>query len=172
MTSVSSRPIFRALLVCALILFAGFPAAAQSNDSKGEGNSGERFASLRADEVNVRAGPGVRYQVKWVFVHKHLPVRITADFESWRKIKDSEGAEGWVHRAMLSGKRTVIVTGEIMTLRRSPEDTAPAVARLAPGMVAEVETCQPEWCGVTASSYSGWIRRKGLWGLKEKEIIE
>lgn len=172
MSSVLSLPIFRALLVCVLILSAGFPAAAQSKDEKDGAEAGERFASLRADEVNVRAGPGVRYQVKWVFVRKHLPVQITADFESWRKIRDSEGAEGWVHRAMLSGKRTVVVTGEIMTMRRSPEDTAPAVARLAPGMVAEIETCQPQWCGVSVSSYSGWIPRKGLWGLKGDEIIE
>ncbi len=172
MPFVSSLPMIRAFLICVFALFAGFPVAAQSNDEKEARASGERFASLRADEVNVRAGPGVRYQVKWVFVRKHLPVQVTAEFEIWRKIRDSEGAEGWVHRAMLSGNRTVIVTGAIMTLRRSPDDTAPAVARLAPGMVAEVQSCQPQWCGVTVNSYSGWIGRKGLWGLNENEIIE
>ncbi|MEX2616140.1 MAG: SH3 domain-containing protein [Alphaproteobacteria bacterium] len=172
MSSVTSLSIVRALPICVLVLCAGLPAAAQPKDEKPPENSSERFASLRADEVNVRAGPGVRYQVKWVFVRKLLPVQITADFESWRKIRDSEGAEGWVHRAMLSGKRTVIVTGEIMALRRSPEDTAPAVARLSPGVVAELETCQPQWCGVTVQPYSGWVRRNGLWGLKEDEIIE
>lgn len=163
---------FRALPICLLVLCTGLPATAQPTSETETGNSGDRFASLRADEVNVRAGPGVRYQVKWVFVRKLLPVQITADFESWRKIRDSEGAEGWVHRAMLSGKRTVVVTGEILTLRRKPEDTAPAVARLSPGIVAELDTCQPQWCSVTVQSYSGWLRRDGLWGLKEGEIIE
>ena len=78
----------------------------------------QRFVSLRADEVNVRAGPGVRYPVKWVFVRKLMPVEVIAEFDTWRKIRDWEGAEGWVHRAMLSGRRSIVVTGKVATLRR------------------------------------------------------
>ncbi|MBT3700232.1 MAG: hypothetical protein HOG12_01865, partial [Alphaproteobacteria bacterium] len=46
-----------------------------------------RFASLRADKVNLRAGPGVRYPISWIFVRKSLPVEILAEFELWRKIR-------------------------------------------------------------------------------------
>jgi SH3-like domain-containing protein len=162
----------RQILLVFVIAFAPLIASAQPATDQKKPDDSTYFASLRSDEVNVRAGPGVRYQVKWVFVRKHLPVMITAEFESWRKIKDSEGAEGWVHRAMLSSKRSVVVTGPTTTLRRSPSDTAPAVARLATGMVAELESCQPLWCNVTVQSYSGWLKRTGLWGLKDGETIE
>jgi SH3-like domain-containing protein len=162
----------RQLVLILLVLGIPLTAAAQSEKESGKPETETRFASLRAEEVNVRAGPGVRYQVKWVFMRKLLPVMITAEFESWRKIKDSEGAEGWVHRAMLASKRSVLVTGETATLRRSASDTAPAVARLAPGMVAELEHCDAQWCNVTVQSYSGWLRRSGLWGLKNGEIID
>lgn len=172
MPSALSREMIRQIFLFVSVMLLPCVAAAQSAPADGTKEADIRFASLRADEVNVRAGPGVRYHVKWVFVRKLLPVMITADFESWRKIRDPEGAEGWVHRAMLSSRRSVIVTGETTTLRRTPSDTAPAVARLAPGMVAELEACQPLWCSVSVRSYSGWLRREALWGLKDGEIID
>lgn len=172
MSPESSHILFRHLLVFLAAIFMAGPAAAQSASRSTQNEANIRFASLRADEVNVRAGPGVRYHVKWVFVRKHLPVMITAEFESWRKIRDSEGAEGWVHRAMLSGRRSVVIAGEVTTLRRTPSETAPAVARLAPGIVAELDSCDAQWCRATAHSYSGWLPRKALWGLKDGETVE
>lgn len=160
------RALPTALLCLALLCLAPATADAQKAAEP------IRFASLRADEVNVRAGPGVRYPVKWVFVRKSLPVAITAEYESWRKIRDSEGAEGWVHRAMLSAKRSVVVVGDTITMRRSASDAAPAVARLAGGMVAQIESCDGNWCELEAEGYTGWVREKGLWGLRPKEVIE
>lgn len=156
----------------ALIYIVGAPTTATAQEKKNNTDDTVRYASLRADEVNVRAGPGVRYPVKWVFVRKRLPVAITAEFESWRKIRDSEGAEGWVHRAMLSAKRSIVVRAETRTLRRSATESAPAVAQLAPGIVAQVERCDGLWCEVSVDTYSGWVRQSGLWGLQNKEVIE
>ena len=161
--------LFLTIVLAAAVFLAPAPGKAQVSPSKSA--EAVRFASLRADEVNVRAGPGVRYHVKWVFVRKRLPVAITAEFESWRKIRDSEGAEGWVHRAMLSARRSVIVQSETMTLRRRASEKSPAVARLAPGMVAGIERCDRQWCRVSVRAYSGWLRRDGLWGVAPNETI-
>jgi SH3-like domain-containing protein len=130
-----------------------------------------RFVSLRSDEVNVRVGPGVRYPVKWVFRQKSIPVEVVQEYDTWRKIRDWEGAEGWVHRAMLSSRRSVIVTGRTATLRRRSSDEAPAVARLARGIVAELGECTPVWCRVEVDGYEGWLRREGLWGIRKDEIL-
>ena len=130
-----------------------------------------RFASLRADDVNVRAGPGVRYPVKWKFVQRNMPVQIIAEFDTWRKIRDWEGAEGWVHRAMLSTKRSLILVGAGQTMRKEADDGAPAVARLAPGMVVVVSRCGREWCEVGSRGYEGWIRRHDVWGMYPGEKI-
>lgn len=133
--------------------------------------SGVRFASLRADDVNVRAGPGVRYPVKWKFVTRNLPVKIIAEYDTWRKIRDWEGAEGWVHRAMLSTKRSLIVVGRGQTMRRSAKKDSPAVARLAVGMVVRINRCKRHWCEVEANGYEGWIRRTGVWGMYPDEKL-
>jgi SH3-like domain-containing protein len=131
-----------------------------------------RFASLRGAQVNARTGPGVRYPIDWVFQRRNLPVEITAEFENWRKIRDDQGTEGWVHRQMLSGKRSVIVIGTVQTLRRQADSAAPAVARLAPGVVAPVMECNGEWCRVEASGFRGWLPRAGTWGTKPGERIK
>ena len=130
-----------------------------------------RFASLRADDVNVRAGPGVRYPVKWKFVQRNMPVQIIAEYDTWRKIRDWEGAEGWVHRAMLSSKRSLIMVGKGQTLRKDPTDDSAAVARLAPGYVVTVQRCRVEWCEVNAASYEGWVKRDGVWGIAPGEKL-
>ena len=131
-----------------------------------------RMVSLRADEVNVRSGPGVRYPVKWVFQRRDMPVEIIAEYDTWRKIRDWEGAEGWVHRAMVTGRRTIIVQDREVTLRRGATDESPAVARLGQGMVARAEECGPNWCYLTVQGYEGWARRGGLWGIYPDEILE
>lgn len=131
-----------------------------------------RFASLRADDVNVRAGPGVRYPVKWKFVQRNMPVQVIAEYDTWRKIRDWEGAEGWVHRAMLSGKRSLIVTGQGQTLRRDATDDSAAVARLAAGYVVTVSRCRLDWCEVDADGYEGWVKRDGVWGVLPGEKLQ
>lgn len=145
-------------------LLATRPAIAQADDNSARRIP--RMVSLAADEVNVRTGPGIRFPVKWVFKREGMPVEVLAEYETWRKIRDWEGAEGWVHRAMLSGRATVLVIRPEVTLRRDPEETAPAVARLAEGMTARVEGCEAGWCRVEVRGYDGWLKRDGIWGLE------
>ncbi len=131
-----------------------------------------RFVSLRADEVNVRTGPGVRYPIDWVFQRKRMPVEITAEFDTWRKIRDWEGTEGWVHQSMLSGGRTAVITKETRTLRREPSGGAAAVAHAEPGVVGDLETCRNGWCLVNVRGYEGWLRSTDFWGVYEDEKVE
>lgn len=130
-----------------------------------------RFASLRADKVNVRIGPGVRYPIAWVFVRRDLPVEVTAEFDLWRKIRDIDGAEGWVHTSLLSGRRSAIVTGGVRALRRAPEAGAAAVAQAESGVVVKLLRCAGAWCEVAAADVRGWTRRAHLWGVYPEEQV-
>jgi len=92
-----------------------------SSASAGEAEPGEklpRFVSLRSDQVNLRVGPGENYPIQWVLTRKEMPVEIVKEFEHWRMIHDWQGAEGWVHERMVSGKRTVVVKGGVCALHR------------------------------------------------------
>lgn len=159
-----------------LTLFAGLLAALFTPlpATAAEGASGlplPRFVSLRADEVNLRTGPGVRYPIEWVFERKDLPVQIIAEFEAWRQIRDFEGTTGWVHRSMLSGKRTVSTNGDVDRLLREPNPGAPVVAWVEAGVIATLDECDGAWCRVAVASHgvTGWIERLGLWGVLPDE---
>ena len=124
-----------------------------------------RFVSLAADPVNVRTGPGVRYPIEWVFKRKTLPVEIIAEYELWRKIRDSDDAVGWVHKSLLSGRRTVLVSGDsLQALLTEPDTGAKTVTLAEPGVVARLLECRDLWCRVDAAGREGWIPRASLWG--------
>ena len=53
-----------------------------------------RYASLKTDRVNLREGPSKDHATKWVYERAGLPVEITAEFEIWRRVRDSEGRRG------------------------------------------------------------------------------
>jgi SH3-like domain-containing protein len=131
-----------------------------------------RFVALRADKVNVRTGPGDQYPIEWVFTRKDLPVEILAEFEHWRKIRDSQGTEGWVHQRMVTGKRSVLVQGEVRELHGGPAKDSEVVARAEPGVVAKLIECRDAWCRVEASGVKGWLRRGEFWGVYPDEVVQ
>lgn len=166
------------LLLAALLLAvtAGaaplWAATKEKNLTQVTGLPVPRFVTLRSGEVNVRTGPGVRYPVEWVFTRKEMPVEITAEFDTWRRIRDWEGSEGWVHQSMLSGKRGVVVLGAQRTIRKEPSTDAPMVARAQPGVMGWLSKCRGEWCQVDLKGYKGWLKRGDVWGVYPDEKFE
>jgi SH3-like domain-containing protein len=154
------------LAVAATLFYAA--RSRQADDDKPP----SRFVTVKADKANVRAGPGKRYPVRWVFVQPGIPVEILAEYENWRQIRDWEGQEGWMHAAMLSRKRSVIVTGEKRTLYRRADAASPPVVTLEPGIVADIEDCNVEWCRLEIRNNRGWLRRGEFWGIEPGEVIE
>lgn len=172
------------LLACAGVLSTRAaeddPPAPESAPGPGRGGpetSGlplPRFASLRAGEVNVRTGPGVQYPVDWVFQRQGLPVEVIAEYRTWRKIRDWQGTQGWVHQSLLAGKRTVIVIGGTRALLAKPEADAKAVVQLEAGVVANLVNCpeQSTWCRIEVDGFDGWLRRVDFWGVLKDEVTD
>jgi SH3-like domain-containing protein len=151
------------------------PKPTEADTTKGS-NTGlplPRFAALRSDEVNLRAGPGTRYPIEWVYKRRELPVEILREFEVWRLVQASDGIKGWVHQATLTGRRGFIVTGSDATLRRDAQDTAAPVAILKAGVIGHVRTCpaNSDWCQVQAGEYRGYLKRTQFWGALPGEVV-
>src|SRR5580658_6054598 len=86
----------------------GKPPPPPQDPNRGS-NSGlpvPRFVSLRAAQVNLRAGPGERYPIEWVYQRRDLPVEIEREFDIWRLIRDADGVRGWVQEVMVMGRRS------------------------------------------------------------------
>ena len=135
-----------------------------------------RFVSLKADKVNVRRGPSSDHPVAFVFQRKGLPVEITAEFENWRKIRDSDGAEGWILQSMLSGRRNAYVArwanGKMLDLHVAPAPRSGVAARLSPGVLAAIDKCDGQWCEISASGHDGYAEQAKLWGVYPGEIVD
>jgi SH3-like domain-containing protein len=160
------------VLGVAVALMAALGPAARAGVGAESGLPLPRFVSLHASKVNVRTGPGVRYPVEWVFVKRGLPVEVAAEFENWRKVRDWQGTEGWVHQSMLSGRRTMVVMGDVRALRRKADDGSVVVASAEAGVIGRLLECSGDWCRVEIAGFKGWLRRDEIWGVYDGERVE
>jgi SH3-like domain-containing protein len=182
--AVTTQSVRAALRLAGRMLLLGcFAVACTPQSRAGEpaigGVSGlpiPRFVSLKSDRVNVRSGPNKDQEVRWVYTRAGMPVEITAEFENWRRIRDWEGAEGWVYHSLLSGKRAAVVVptlkDELVPLYEGPTLESPVVARLQPGVLTQIKSCTGKWCQVSGKSFSGWIVQERLWGAYPNEKVE
>lgn len=163
-------------LFSASILPDGIDAALAQGSEAGLRKTGlplPRFVSLKSANVNVRRGPGQDYDLSFTFVRAGLPVEIIQEFDNWRKIRDSDGSEGWVFHSLLAGKRTALVApwaaeGQFATRRIAGVD-ATVVAYLKPRVVAAIGECTGAWCEVSGAGFEGWIEQDKLWGVYPEE---
>ncbi len=131
-----------------------------------------RYVSLKGSEGNARRGPGLTHRIDWVFTRSGMPLRITAEFENWRRVEDHEGAGGWVHYSLLSGVRSVLVTLDMAEFRDAPSDDAAVVAQAEMGVLGRVVACQADWCRIALDGQRGWVRKAAIWGVKSDETID
>jgi len=176
---------FPCLLVLALLLAPGIGLSAVPGQESADNPSGlklPRFVTTRSHPMNVRVGPGTKYDLAWNFTVSGVPVEIIQEFDTWRKIRDVDGAEGWVHQSLLVGNRAgyatpLLANGEV-EMHANAADEAPLVARLAPGVRVSISQCDGDWCKVAASqpgeraSYGGWVHQAELWGVYPDEVFE
>lgn len=153
-------------LFAIVILF--FPAYALA-----AGESGQpvpRWVSLKSNEVNVRTGPGTRYPIQWIYRRDAMPVEVIEEFDLWRKVRDVEGATGWIHKSMLQGRRTIIIkSGEAKILRTDPTPDSRPVVKAQPLVIGQLMECKPLWCRIQVDKHRGWLEKKFLWGVYAAE---
>lgn len=130
-----------------------------------------RFASLASDTVNMRHGPSADYHITWQFVQDGLPVEITFEQAEWRKVRVADGTTGWMHRSVLSGQRTGLVTEDQTPLHRAPDSSSDVRAMLQQNVVVVLESCEREWCDVSVDGTSGWLPKQVLWGVYGDENL-
>lgn len=161
-----------------VIFLAGSSAVLAANESVGpqSGLPLPRFVSLKADRVNVRAGPTREHAVRWVYTHAGLPVEITAEYGNWRRIRDWEGAEGWVYHSLLSGRRTAMVVpedkDELVPIHDAPRTESRVTARLEAGVQAALRQCTGSWCYLSGRRFEGWIEQFRIWGAYPNETLD
>lgn len=131
-----------------------------------------RYVSLKSSEGNARRGPGLSHRIDWVFTRVGMPLKVTAEHGHWRRVEDAEGLGGWVHYALLSGVRSVMVADEMATFYSRADTASLEAFKAERGVVARVITCKDGWCRVSVDTQRGWTPVSSLWGVTADEVID
>jgi SH3-like domain-containing protein len=131
------------------------------------------YASINASEARMRTGPGRNYPVSWLYLRSGLPIKVVAVYESWRKVRDPDGAEGWMQANLLTEARTAMVIGDdIQVMRQSPDPSARVSWRVEPKVIGRVSKCRDGWCRLDVRGRAGFIEVRNLWGVEPGERVE
>ena len=145
-------------LLLALTLLLALPANAQDRDVP-------YWASLRVDEVNMRVGPSENYPIDWVYHRQGLPVKVVRLYQGWRRVRDPDGAEGWIVARLLNPERTAIVVGKgLAPMRAGASATSALRWNVEPGVVGKLGECDDGWCEFAVAKRAGWVEQSRLWG--------
>jgi SH3-like domain-containing protein len=165
----------------------GYPAVAQETLTPGSfkafaaegmearvsdfsGQTVPRYASLRYDEVNGRAGPSPDYPVRWTYERAGLPVVVIRESKDWRMIRDPVGDEVWINQSQLAARRTAITT-HAGVIYGEPRTDAGKVARFDAGAVVSLGDCGQVWCRVEGDGRKGWVEKAHLWGADTLKAV-
>lgn len=129
-----------------------------------------RFVSLRAGMGRVRRGPGVDYRIDWEFTMRGMPMEVIGEYGHWRRVRIWDGSSGWMHYALLSGTRSVIVMDDSVPMRIKPDADSAISAIAGSGVVATLGKCNADWCHIRVDGHRGWVRKPSLWGVYPGEI--
>ena len=173
--SSKARSRFQRLVVAAAAVCAGvLTSAAQTMPDGRPTPSGQpvpRWLSLKSSEVHARFGPGLDYRILWEYRVADLPVQVIAETTEWRKICDPEGAVAWVHRSVVSSRRSVFnASGDEVPIHSDPSDSSSVRARLSPRSLVSMDECEEGWCQVRAGRLSGWVRQSAVFGAQEQPL--
>ena len=177
---MSSRTAISAVLgvVLAMLVPASGPAIAQTASVGPSGLPLPRFVSLKSGKVNLRIGPGLNYPVDWLYLRAGVPMEIIQEYDNWRRVRDADGAEGWINQSLLSGRRTAIAPPwqrgkeTELLLRAGPDTTSRIVARLEPGVVGTIRACNGQWCEMEFDGHRGWLSQTQIWGAYPGETYK
>jgi len=178
--STPEKPVSRPSIVVAALVFGLLSLGAQAQEPATTGSVTKlpipRFVSLKPSDTPMREGPSKEHRIKWVFKREGLPVEVIGEHEQWRRIRDSESTDGWVYFGRLSNRRTVIVRAgkdrPEQSLFKDEREGAAVVARLQPGVIANVENCSAGWCKVSVEGYAGYLRKDAIWGVYADEKVK
>ena len=170
-----------AALAIGLLLAAADAQLALAQAAKGpSGLPLPRFVTLKSKRVNLRVGPSADYAVSWLYLRQGLPVEIIQEYDNWRRVRDSDGTEGWVNQSLLSGQRSALAAPWMkgkgktvfVNMRREAQPSSSTVAKLEPGVMMQIKECTGDWCLAEADGTEGWVAQSEIWGAYPGEAFK
>lgn len=146
------------MVLCAGLVAVG-PGSAVAQDQRPP-----YWASIDASRAIMRRGPSQQMRALWEYRRPGLPVKVLALHEDWRRVQEPDGTSGWMHRSLITGRRTAMVTEDRAALRSRPDGSAPIDYRAAEGVIGRISDCTPDWCSFDVLGRRGFVATEDIWG--------
>lgn len=150
-------------IICLLVFFIILPIRSYAFNAPKET---DYFASLRASEVNVRAGPGQNYPIKFTFKLRGLPIKVISEYDNWSEVRDYDGETGWINQSLLTKKRVLMVrtAKNFVNFYSKPAQNSRVLLKVENGVIGEFIKCNDKWCLSRIVNKAGWVKKEDLWG--------
>ena len=160
-------------IIIAFITIIIFSQICNAEIGKETGLEIPRYISLKSNDANIRVGPSKNYPIEIKYIKKNYPLKVLEEYEDWRKVEDFQKNFGWIHKSLISGTRTgIVLSNDNKTIKLLNTLNGNVIGEIGGGNIVFLEKCKIDWCLVSFGDYKGWIDKKNIWGVKEKEIIK
>ncbi len=158
-------------ILIAFISIIIFSQVCNADIGKETGLEIPRYVSLKSNDANVRVGPSKNYPIEIKFIKKNYPLKVLEEYEDWRKVEDFQKNFGWIHKSLISGTRTgIVLSNENKGIKLLNTLNGNVIGEIGKGNIVFLEKCKIDWCLVSLGNYRGWVEKKNIWGIKDKEI--
>ena len=159
-------------IVIAFISIIIFSQVCNADIGKETGLEIPRYVSLKSNDANIRVGPSKNYPIEIKFIKKNYPLKVLEEYEDWRKVEDFQKNFGWIHKSLITGTRTgIVLSNNDKSIKLLNTLNGNVIGEIGKGNIVFLEKCKVDWCSVSFGDYKGWIDKKNIWGIKEKEIF-
>ena len=160
-------------IIITLISIIIFSQICNAEIGKETGLEIPRYISLKSNDANIRVGPSKNYPIEIKYVIKNYPLKVIEEYKEWRKVEDFKKNIGWIHKSLISGSRTgIIISKDNKHIKLLNTLNGNVIGNIGNGNIVNLEKCKINWCLVSSENHKGWIDKKYIWGVKEKEIIK
>ena len=160
-------------IIIAFISIIIFSQICNAEIGKETGLKIPRYISLKSNDANIRVGPSKNYPIEIKYIKKNYPLKVLEEYEDWRKVEDFQKNFGWIHKSLISGTRTgIVLSNDNKTIKLLNTLNGNVIGEIGNGNIIFLEKCKIDWCLVSLGDFKGWMDKKYIWGVKEKEIIK
>ena len=160
-------------IIIAFISIIIFSQICNAEIGKETGLKIPRYISLKSNDANIRVGPSKNYPIEIKYIKKNYPLKVLEEYEDWRKVEDFKKNIGWIHKSLISGTRTgIVLSNNDKTIKLLNTLGGNLIGEIGKGNIVFLEKCKIDWCLVSSGNYKGWMDKKYIWGVNEKEIIK
>ncbi len=159
-------------IILSLILTVFFSKICYAEIGKETGLKIPRYVSLKSNEANIRVGPSMNYPITVKYIQKSYPLKITEEYDDWRKIEDFMKNIGWIHKSLISGNRTgIVLPNNEDKIKIFNTIEGKMIGSIGKGNIIYINKCKIDWCSISLNKHKGWIYKKNIWGVEDTEII-